>query len=99
MERFVPQVSIALAKQVEENHRCRNLPREKPHPRRGWMNPELQSFEVEAPIPGNDDLAIEHAALGQLRTQGFEQFGKITVQRFLVSALDQDLIAIAENQR
>src|SRR5690242_21612697 len=63
------------------------------------MNAELQCLEVEPTILCDDDFAVEHAASGQLRLQWLDQFGKITVQRFSITALDQDLVPIAEHQR
>ena len=72
---------------------------QKLHPRRRRMNAELQRLEIEPAILGDDDFAIEHAAIGQLRPQRLEQLGKIAIQRFLIAALDQDLVPVAEDQR
>ena len=33
----------------------------------GGMQPQLQRLEVETVLAGDDDLAVEHAALGELR--------------------------------
>ena len=63
------------------------------------MNAELQRVEVEAAVGGDDDFAVEHAAGGQLRAERIEQIGEVAVQRLFVAALDQDLVAIAEDQR
>ena len=64
LERFATQIAVALAEQVEEHDRCRDLLGQKLHPRRGRMKAELQRLEVEAAILGDDDLAIEHATGG-----------------------------------
>jgi hypothetical protein len=59
---------------------------------------ELQRFEVERAVSGDDNLTIEHASLRKRRPQRLNHLGEITVQRLLVAALDQDLVAIAEDQ-
>ena len=69
------------------------------HARSRRMKPQLQRVEIEPAVLGDHDLAIEHAAVRQLRAQRLEQLGKVAVQRFLVAALDQDLVAVAEDQR
>ena len=48
---------------------------------------------------GDHDLAVEHAALGQLRPERLEQLGEVTVERLFVAALDEDLVAVAEDER
>ena len=99
LKRLAPQIAIALAEQVEEHDGRRDLLGEQLHARRGRMEAELQRLEIEAAIPGDDDFAVEHAAGGQLRQQRLEQLGKVAVERFFVAALDQDLVAVAEDQR
>jgi hypothetical protein len=63
------------------------------------MNPKLQFLEIQAAGSRNDNLAVEHASLGKLGVQGGQQFRKITIQRLRVSTLDEDLVAIAKDQR
>ena len=98
-ERFAAQIPVALAEQIEEYDRRRDLLRQKLHARRGRMNAELQRIEIEPAVLGDDDFAIEHAAGRQLRPQRLEQFGEIAIQRLLIAALDQDFVAVAEDQR
>jgi hypothetical protein len=62
------------------------------------MQAELQSIEIECTVPGDDDFAIENAALRQARFQGLDQFGEVAVQRLFFPALDQNLVAIAKDQ-
>ena len=62
------------------------------------MNAELQRIEVERVILGDDDFAVEHAASGQLCAERLEQFREVTVQRFPVATLDQDLVSVAKHQ-
>src|SRR5262245_36350594 len=63
------------------------------------MNAELERLEVEPAILCDDELPVEHRTARQLRLERLEQLGKVAVQRFLITALDQDLLAIAEDQR
>ena len=62
------------------------------------MNAQLECLKVETTLCGNYNFAVEHAACGQLGTQCIEQLGKIAIQRFLITALDEDLVPIAEDQ-
>ena len=87
------------AEQIEEHDRCRDFLGKKLHPRRSGMNTKLQRIEVEPTILCDDDFAIKHAAIGQLRPERLEQFGEVAVQRFFVAALDQDLVSVAKHQR
>jgi hypothetical protein len=67
LKRFAAQIPRSLAKQVEENDGDWNLPGKKFHAGCGGVNPKLQRFEIERAVFRDDDLAIEHAARGQLR--------------------------------
>ena len=91
--------AIALAKQIEEHDGGRDLLRQQLHARGRRMKAQLQRFEIEPAAPGDHDFAVQHATLGQLRAQRIEQFGEVAVERLLVAALDQDLVAVAKNQR
>src|SRR6266545_7642165 len=62
------------------------------------MKPELQRIKVEPAILDDDDFAVENTAGRQVRPQRLEQFRKVTVQRFFIAALDEDLISVAKNQ-
>src|SRR6516165_8810817 len=63
------------------------------------MNAELKRVEVQCATARQDDLTIEYASRGQLRSDWPQQFGEIPVQRFFIAALDQDLASVAKNQR
>src|SRR5215813_7154899 len=62
------------------------------------MKPQLERIEVQAGLSDNHDLSIENAALGSLRKHHLDNFGEIAIQRFIVAALDQNLIAVAKDQ-
>src|SRR5215470_4457221 len=63
------------------------------------MNTELQRFEVQRGFPRDDDFAVEHRASRQLLADRIEQLGEISVERFLVAALDQYFVAVSKDQR
>src|SRR4051812_30272784 len=63
------------------------------------MDAQQERLEVEAVRSGNDDLTIDDAALGQVRLERRWQLGEVAVERLQVSALDEHLIAVAEDDR
>ena len=60
------------------------------------MDALLQRFEIQAVIGGDDDLAVDHAALRQLGGGGRDQFGEVPGHRLLVAAADLHLLTVAE---
>ena len=65
------------------------------------MDAELQGVEVErcaalAIRAGDDDFAVEDAALGQLCQKRGAQFWEIAVERLAVAALDEQVVAVAK---
>src|SRR5580704_14946784 len=62
------------------------------------MNAHLQGLEVERAAPRHDDLAVEHRARRQLLPEGLDELGEITVERLLVAALEEDLVAVPEDE-
>src|SRR6185437_8347630 len=98
-ERPPAEVVIADGQQVEGDERRRRLLGQHPHPRIGRVDALLQCLEVEAVIGGDDDLAVDHAALRQLGDRRGDQLGEIAGHRFFVAAADLDLIAVAEKDR
>ena len=63
------------------------------------MNPELERLKIERAVDGDDDFAVEHASVGQLRGQRFDQLWKVAVERFLIAALNEHVEAVAKDQR
>ena len=70
---------------------------EHPHPRVGRVDALLQRLEIQAVVGGDDDLAVDHAAFGQLGRDRRDQLGKVAGHRPLVAAADLDLVAVAED--
>src|SRR6266487_6435928 len=63
------------------------------------MNAQQQRLEIESAVANDDDLAVDDASLRQRCEKRRGELGKIAVHRFLVAALQHDLIAIAKNER
>src|SRR5262249_9526709 len=77
--------------------RRRDLDRELLHPRVGRMLAQLERVEVDAARVGDDELAVEHDALGQLRQERFAQLREVAQQRLLVARLEGEVVAVAEH--
>src|SRR6476646_6043212 len=63
------------------------------------MKSQLQRFELEPFVACDDDLAVEHASLGQLRLDRIDQLGEISIERLLIAALNENFIAITKDER
>ena len=57
------------------------------------MESQLQQVEVEATGADDHDLAVDDAALGQVRDERRAELGEVAVQRAQVPALDVEAIA------
>jgi hypothetical protein len=95
---LIAQVAVAFAKQIEKDAGCRCFRSKKFDARRCRMDAELKSIELEPAMLGDDEFAIEHAFCGKLAAQGIDHVGEISIERFLVAALDEDLSAIPKNK-
>jgi hypothetical protein len=63
------------------------------------VNAQLQCVEVERAVPRDHELAVHHATLWKRRHERRHQLGKVPIERLCFSALDQDFVAIPEDQR
>ena len=63
------------------------------------MQPQLERVEVEASSGRDHDLAVEHAARGQLLEQHLVKLGKVAVERLQIAALDEHVGGAAEHDR
>ena len=68
------------------------------HAGRGRVDALLERLEVEPVGGGDDDLAVDHAPLGQLGAQRLDQLREVPGHRPLVAAADLDLVPVAEDQ-
>ena len=75
----------------------RGLLGQHPHPGVGRVDPLLQPLELEPVTDGHEDLAVEHAPLGQGRLHRLDDLGEVAGQRLGVAAGELDLVAVAEH--
>jgi len=62
------------------------------------MDAQLKSIEVEPAFVGDDEFAVECALCGKVLAKRVDHFGKVSIERFLISALDKDVIAFAKDE-
>src|SRR5687767_13974354 len=74
------------------------------------METHLQRFEVEPRMSGvrpvaaassfraDHDLAVDHAADGQLLQHSLVELGEVTIQRLELTALDEGVVAAEDNR-
>jgi len=92
---------VAQRQQVERDEVGRRLRRQQPHSALGRVQPQLQRLEVQPPaVPVRQhDLAVDHAAGGQLGEKSRNELGEVAGHRPLVPAADLHLVAVAEDDR
>src|SRR5204862_3899598 len=90
---------LLFGEKIEKHDRRRRLGRQLLHSRLGRMQSHLQGIELETFVADDDDLAVEDAALWQLRLQRWNKLREVAIERSLVATLDVDLVAIAEEER
>src|SRR5207247_3976484 len=94
-----PQASGPQREKIPAHERARRLRGQELHPRYGGMDTQEQRLEVEPADADDDDLAVDDAALGERVGERRQELGEVSVHRLLVSALQQDLVAVAKHQR
>ena len=99
-ERHAAQIAVPLAEQVEEHDRRRDLLRQQLHARRRRMKAQLQRVEVErAILARRRSRRRARSARAAASASGSTSSGKVAIERLLVAALNQDLVAVAKDQR
>ena len=93
------QILSVDGNRVERHERGRRLQGKLRDAGRGRMEPHLERVEIQAVGRRDDDLAVQHAALGQACQQRVVQLGKVAVEGTQVAALDEDLSPAAEDDR
>ena len=63
----------------------------------GGMDALGEGVEVEPAGPGDDDLAVQHAARRELASQRLDELGEVAGERLLVAAAEGDVVAVAED--
>ncbi len=61
------------------------------------MQAQLQRVEIETVRRGDDDLAVDDAAVRQAQRQRVVQLGEVAIERPQVAALDEHLLAATEH--
>ncbi len=97
--RLVHQAAAGDGQRVEGDEGRWGFLRELGDARGGGMQPELKRVEIEAVGRGDDDLAVEHAVLGQARGERVVQFREVAVERPRIAALDEEIALAFEHQR
>src|SRR4051794_27716732 len=62
------------------------------------MNTKLKRVEVETRWTGDNDLSIKYTARRKLLLERLDHFRKVPVERFLIAALDHDLVSVAKDE-
>ena len=96
LEGFGAEITFAFAKQIKEHDGSRNRFGQEPNARRGRMKTQLEPVEIEPVVLHNDQFAVQHATRRQGREQRLHKFWKISIERLLIAALDEDVCAVAE---
>src|SRR3954463_8496850 len=63
------------------------------------MQTQLQRIEVKTMLAGDHDFAVENTAGWQSLRTYFVQVGKVTVERPMIAALDEDLAPLTKYKR
>src|SRR3990167_1858655 len=63
------------------------------------MDAEEECFEVEASVRRDHDLAVEHAAVGEVGAKVRLELGEVAAERLEVAGLDVDLVSRLEDKR
>ena len=95
---LVAEIAIAFAEEIEEDHGGGDLAGKQFDARGGGMEAQLEGVEIQAGVPDDDDLAIEHGPGGEGSQKGRDEFREISIERLLFAALDENLVVIAEDE-
>ena len=100
-ERPRREVIVVLGEQVEDDEAGRRLLGQQPDPAGRGVQAQLQRLEVQGAALRVDehDLAVDDAALGQVRADRLDDLGEVPRHRPLVAAADLDLVAVPEDDR
>ena len=71
------EIVVALGEQVERDERRGDLLGELRDATGGGVDAQREQVEVEAVLGRDDDLAVEHARVGQLREERLDELGEV----------------------
>ena len=98
LERGGRQVFVAEREQVPQDDGRRGLLGQHRDAGVGRVDSLLQGLEVEDACAGDDQLAVENAAVGQGCLEGSLQLGEVAQQGLAVPGLEVQLVAVAEHE-
>ncbi len=91
------QIPVAHRQKIEGDEGGGRRLGEQGDARGGGVDALGQGIEVEPRRPGDDDLPVDDAAVGQVLQQGAAQLGEVPVQRLLVATAEHDVGAVAKD--
>lgn len=92
------QIAVVDSEEIEEDDGRRRLLGQELDAGSGGVDAELEGIEVEAPLPRDDQFAVEHAARRKLSAQRFEHLGEVAIEGLLFPALHEYFVAVAKYQ-
>src|SRR5215207_746859 len=93
------EVLAAVYEDVEGDERRRRLTRQHVDARDGWMNPLQEGVEIEALTTGDHDFAIDDDAGFEIGAQAGLDLRKVAPQRPQIATLNDQRIAVPEDER
>ena len=97
--RHAAKVLVAEGKQVPRDEAGRRLCGQHLHARCGWVDPEEERLERKLAVGRDHDLPVDDAALRERGAERLGELREVAVERLEVATLDQDLVAVAEDDR
>ncbi len=98
-ERRAREVLVPQREHVEHDEGRGGLLREQAHARRRRVDALLEHLELEAAVPRDDDLAVDHAPGRQSGPHRLDDLGEIAVHGPRVPAVEPHLVAVAVHDR
>ena len=95
--RSARQVLRSQGQQVKGDEGRRGPLGQQLHSGGGRVDALEQRLEVQALAVGDDDLAVDDAALGKLGLHSFDDLGEVAGQRFFVAAAELHLVTVAKD--
>jgi hypothetical protein len=63
------------------------------------MEPTLKQIEIDAALARDNELPIDRTSIRQVRLQDLDKLREVAVERLLVTALHENFISVAKNER
>ena len=62
------------------------------------MNAKLESIKVQSPLVRDDEFAVEYGLCRELVAERIDHLGEVSIEGFLIPALDENLVAIPKDE-